>query len=685
MTVESDSFQLANRPDNFTAGKIYQHRHKWRSLTSDPFLLALVQGNFLEFIDEPVHSNSPFATRLSHSDSLALDSAVDEFLAQGIIELCNPIQDSGFYSTIFPRIKKDGSARIILNLKSFNEHIHNVHFKMDTIREVLFLVQPGYYFASIDLKHAYFSVRAAPSIRRFFRFIWAGHCYQFTCLPQGLASAPRLFTKLTKPVLAHLRARGLNIICYIDDCILMSPSLDQLKNDVAYAAAFFDSLGLTIHIAKSNLCPTTTIEFLGFLIDSISMTVTLTQGKKTKIQGLAQDILRKTSISIQTLAQFIGNVVAADIAVPHAPLYYKLLEIERNDALTQHGGDYLASITLSSDSLSLIQWWLDNIDSQSSPIQIKDPDFEIFSDASLMGWGGSFEDLTTGGHWARRELAHINILELRAALFTLQSLCSECHDCHICLRMDNTTAVACVNKVGSTKPHLFSVVQELFSWALDRNIALSAVHIPGVDNVVADQASRISNMDTEWMLNPKLFHKLCLIFDTPEVDAFATRLNRQLPTFFSWKPDPEAVRYDAFSSSWSDSYMYCFPPFSVLSRVLQKIQQQEATVLLVFPLWPTRPWFPRVLDLMIAPPVLLPKHCLWLPQNPESAHPLALKLIMAAAKLSGKHSLSNKFQMTLPHSCYTPGELAPCNNIGVISADGCDFVLHNRTIHFFHL
>ena len=169
----------------------------------------------------------------------------------------------------------------------------------------------------------------------------------------------------------------------------------------------------------------------------------------------------------------------------------------------------------------------------------------------------------------------------------------------------------------------------MFCWALDRIIFLSAVHIPGVNNVVADRALQTANMVTE-RLHPKLFAKLCLIFDSPEVlDAFATRINKQLPIFFSWKPDPGPVGYDTFSCSWSDSYLYCSAPFSVLSRVLQKIQQQEATILPVFPLWPTRPWFPGGLDLMIAPPVLLPKHCLMLPQSPESAQPLALKLIMA--------------------------------------------------------
>jgi len=42
---------------------------------------------------------------------------------------------------------------------------------------------------------------------------------------------------------------------------------------------------------------------------------------------------------------------------------------------------------------------------------------------------------------------HINILELKAALFALQSLCGSETNCHILIKIDNTSAVACVNKM----------------------------------------------------------------------------------------------------------------------------------------------------------------------------------------------------------------------------------------------
>ena len=45
--------------------------------------------------------------------------------------------------------------------------------------------------------------------------------FRVSCLPFGLASAPRVFTKLMKPVLSILRQRGICLIAYLDDFLIM--------------------------------------------------------------------------------------------------------------------------------------------------------------------------------------------------------------------------------------------------------------------------------------------------------------------------------------------------------------------------------------------------------------------------------------------------------------------------------
>ena len=57
----------------------------------------------------------------------------------------------------------------------------------------------------------------------------------------------------------------------------------------------------------------------------------------------------------------------------------------------------------------------------------------------------------------------------------------------------------------------------------------------------------------------------------PNIDLFASRTNKQLTPFVSYKPDPEAIAVNAFNLSWKPYSFYAFPPFCLISRVLQKI------------------------------------------------------------------------------------------------------------------
>ena len=69
----------------------------------------------------------------------------------------------------------------------------------------------------------------------------------------------------------------------------------------------------------------------------------------------------------------------------------------------------------------------------------------------------------------------------------------------------------------------------------------------------------------------------------PEIDLFASRLNAQLLRFFSYRPDPFGEVKNAFSVSWEDEKLYCFPPFACRNKILQKISADKATGLLVVP------------------------------------------------------------------------------------------------------
>ena len=63
---------------------------------------------------------------------------------------------------------------------------------------------------------------------------------------------------------------------------------------------------------------------------------------------------------------------------------------------------------------------------------------------------------------------------------------------------------------------------------------VTAAHLPGRLNVLADEKSRLFDDKTEWRLNPLIFAQITQRFGTPTIDLFASRLNFQLKPFVSW-------------------------------------------------------------------------------------------------------------------------------------------------------
>ena len=144
------------------------------------------------------------------------------------------------------------------------------------------------------------------------------------------------------------------------------------------------------------------------------------------------------------------------------------------------------------------------------------------------------------------------------------------------------------------------------------NIQLTAAHIPGNQNIIADRESRICHVDSEWMLSPRY---LILLSFKPDIDLFATQINRKFSDYVAHRPDPEAKFTDEFTMDWSDLKFYAFPQIAIISRFLSKISQDDAKGIIVVPYWRNQVWYPVM---MMSIPILLNsrKSLLQLSQSP---------------------------------------------------------------------
>ena len=236
--------------------------------------------------------------------------------------------------------------------------------------------------------------------------------------------------------------------------------------------------------------------------------------------------------------------------------------------------------------------------------------------------------------------------------------------------------------MDSTKPACSDIASDVWLWCLSTNNFVTAVHLPGCTNIEADFESRTDRHQIERHLNPIVFQGITLQLGICDMDLFASRVNAQLNKYVSWKPDPGAFAVDVFTLDWSGFRTFCFPPFSLTPRVLQKVEASEADCVLV-PMWTTQAWFSKLFRRLINNPVLLPMEpeLLTHPLTGQS-HPFLKRLRLLACALSGKPWKRRKVWLNQPILSSLPGDKALDDVTARTLKDGSNFVLNGRQIHF---
>ena len=193
------------------------------------------------------------------------------------------------------------------------------------------------------------------------------------------------------------------------------------------------SLRFTLHPEKSVLKPTQKLTFLGFVLNSKTMTLTLTDAKKENIIKSGEGILNRQYITIRELAQFIGNAVATFEAVLTGPLHYRDMKKLKITKLRENKGKLDAKFTFNEESKTEIKWWIGNIEGCSRNLISREVDITIYSDASNTDWGGANRVSSINGKWSIEEQdCDINEPELLAIKFSLLSCCKDLCNKVIC-------------------------------------------------------------------------------------------------------------------------------------------------------------------------------------------------------------------------------------------------------------
>ena len=180
---------------------------------------------------------------------------------------------------------------------------------------------------------------------------------------------------------------------------------------------------------------------------------------------------------------------------------------------------------------------------------------------------------TTWGVWSKQERSlHINVLELLAVKLAGLSFTKNREVKATHFQIDNATALRYFRKMRSVMSlEMIKLSKEIWDYLLSHGITITTEYLPTKLNIIADRESREKVDSSELKLDPKVFQRLVQLMGNPAVDFFASRLSHKLHQYRAWSLDPFSQGTDVMHQDWSQNYLYAFPPFCLISRILQMV------------------------------------------------------------------------------------------------------------------
>ena len=501
------------------------------------------------------------------------------------------------------------------------------------------------------------------SHRRYFQFRWKGKLYRCVTLPFGYKDAPRVFTACIKVPIGHLRKQGILCSFHLDDILLVTiGSQEEARRTTRKACELLIELGFTISTEpeKSVFEPTRRILYGGLMWDTENMTVSLGEDRKTRaincIEKSCRQLQNKGHLHIKQLESLVGTLGSLRDVVDMCRLKMNHLVWSVHEAPRKEGNP--TWVQINEQARRELQEWKENIELWDGKLISSIQWFThaiANADAGPLHHGvvvydseSERHELTLAIDLTKKE--HQNVEEYKAAIYAVKLTVKLCREkgwpvtvtLNILVLTDNKTVLSYINKFGGRKVRFIQLTQELFEFCQKENVRLRADFVPGKENE-ADAPSRPGQYEREdWSLNQEVWRRLSQARGPFRVDCFASETNRRTQV--------GALYHDFFSRipPYRDG-LYANPPFTLLARLISKIEEEGLTMDVVLPVWVTNLFWPKMLRAMADFPILLPRtKSLFL--KPHQAEWLATgkpKWQVWCVTLSGDPGRREEFRRTL--------------------------------------
>ena len=382
--------------------------------------------------------------------------------------------------------------------KGVNSYIDIEKQTFQTIDSAVKMIEPGCYMAKIDLRHAYRSVPVHPANHTALGLKWkfsgdSTFTYLMdTRLPFGGRSAPGIFHRLTQAIRRMMIRRGYgHLVVYLDDFLIIGRTFDECQKAYDTLMNLLIQLGFEISLNKL-VTPCQKLTFLGVEINSVAMTLSLPESKLDDLRSSIDEFRTRKRATKRQLQRLAGKLNWACKVVYGGRTFLRRL-LDLMNSMPKSGSKSRLSYSFHQD----ISWWAQFLETFNGQCDFYDtrPITDLQTDACQHAIGGAFQ-----GDWFYSNLLvdhpdlagiHINYKETLAVVFSIERWAPKLRNKTVHVHCDNTTAVAILNKGTSCNDVTMHRIRRLFWLSAKFNFRIKAFYVPGVDNTLADNISRL--------------------------------------------------------------------------------------------------------------------------------------------------------------------------------------------------
>lgn len=440
-----------------------------------------------------------------------------------------------YSSPIMTVIKKGGSGkvRVVHHLSyprgdSINTHTKDWLCVLSRFAQAIKMVCSvgrHCHMAKMDIKSAYRLIPIRPADWPLLGFTFRNHLYFHTALPFGLKSSCHIWERYSTAAewIVKNELNIGNIMHYVDDSFIVEPTAAACQQDMNRIDELFNNLGLTI-AAEKTVGPTTKITFLGIQIDSDQMTIGLDADRVASILTLVSEWLNKSACSLHQLLSLIGILSWAANVVAHGRTFIQHLRhlAQEYDHIIDHHDETL--IGINNACQEDLHWWHSFVAQWNGISLLWEEEWlevtnslQPHTDACNSGYGAVCGRQWFHAQWSpeQQRLAEEDTIsrdsmpfkELYALVTAAATWGHQWNRKRITFRTDCEPVVVSLNKGTSRNRRMMQLLRLLHYYAAKHHFKYRAVHIPGVDNVIADELSRVHSVS---QLSPRCLSSIDL-------------------------------------------------------------------------------------------------------------------------------------------------------------------------------